>query len=571
MSKIVRGIAASPGIGSGRVLVYRAQKAAAARREIRDRAAELERYRFAVERFTGRLAEKAAKSAPLAGKERSEILLSQIEMAKDPYLKGQVEGRISAFQSAEAALDAVCGLWLQDFLASESETTRLRAADIRDVRDGLLRILLGLPETDFSALEPNTILVAEELPPSVMTALDASAVAGIVLGKGGRASHSAILARAMEIPTVVGASQAAALARNGEIAVVDGIEGLAILSPSEEQLEKCRKRQERYLRDKESLKFYVGRNAATADKFRIKLTASVGSESESLLAEEYGCDGIGLFRSEFLYLDRPALPDEEEQFRTYRRLLAGTHGKSMVIRALDIGGDKRLPGLAWEREENPFLGCRGIRLCLREEKLFRSQLRAVLRAGAYGDVRLLVPMITGLEELRRVKAMLEECKEELRARGTLFREDLPVGIMVETAAAAVLADLLAREADFFSIGVNDLTQYTMAVDRDNTKVSYLYSYYDPALLRSIRRIIACGKEAGIPVCMCGQAAADPLFIPLLLAFGLDEFSVQPSFLLTIRRELSLWTREEAVALAEKAMALETEGEVHKFLERSQRI
>ncbi len=571
MRKILRGIAASPGIGIGRVQLYRTEKIDGLKREIHDRAAELERYRFAVDRFCGLLREKAERVAPIAGQEQADILLSQIAMAQDPYLKGQVEGRISAFQSAEAALDAVCAIWLQDFQASESEVTRLRAADIQDLRDGLLRVLLGLPESDLSRLAVDTILVAKELPPSAVTALDAKAVAGLILCKGGRASHSAILARAMGIPTVVGATEAVAWARNGEWAVMDGTEGIAALSPSEEELEEWRRRRVKYLENREALKRYAGRNAATADKLRVRLTASVGSESEALLAKEYGCDGIGLLRSEFLYLDRPVLPEEEEQVQVYRRLAKITEGKPLVIRTLDVNGDKRLPGVPWEREENPFLGCRAIRFCLREQELFKIQLRAVLRAAAYGDVRLLVPMITGLGELRWVKSCLEECKAELRERKEKFREDIPVGIMAETPASAFVADLLVKEADFISIGVNDLTQYTMAVDRDNTKVSYLYSYYDPALLRAIRRIISQGKEAGTPVSLCGQAAADPLFIPLLLGLELDEFSVQPSFLLSARRSIAMWTREEACALLQKAMTLDTEPQVHQLLEENQRL
>ncbi len=571
MRKILRGIAASPGIGVGRIQLYRSEKIDGLKREIHDRTGELERYRFAVERFCESLRKKAERVAEMAGQEEAGILLSQIAMAQDPYLQGQVEGRIAAFQSAEAALDAVCGLWLQNFLSAENELTRLRAADIQDLRDGLLRVLLGLPETDFSQMAAGTVLVARELPPSAMTALDAGAVLGIVLCKGGRASHSAILARAMGIPTVVGCGEAVAWARNGEWVVVDGGEGRVLLSPEKEELEEWQSKREEYLRRRESLKSYVGRKAATADSVRIRLAASVGGESEAMLAEEYGCDGIGLVRTEFLYLDRPALPEEEEQFQTYRRLAKSMCEKPVVIRTLDVGGDKRLPGLVWERENNPFLGCRAIRLSLKEESLFRSQLRAVLRAGAYGDVRLLFPMITGLGELRWAKSILEDCKQELRDRGEKFREDMPVGIMVETPAAALTADLLAREADFFSIGTNDLTQYTMVVDRDNAKVSYLYSYYDPALLRLIRKAVDCGKAAGIPVCMCGQAATDPLFIPLLLAFGLDEFSVQPSFLLSVRRCISLWTAEEAGILAEKALHLETEDQVRRLLEDNQRL
>lgn len=571
MKKTLRGIAASPGIGIGRVYLYRAEKLDTWETETQDRTAELERYRFAVERLCALLQEKSERIAPVAGQEQADILLSQIAMAKDPYLNGQVEGRIAAFQSAEAALDAVCAVFIRAFSTAENEVTRLRAADIQDLRDGLLRILLGLPEADFSTMAPDAVLVADELPPSAMTALDSRTVAGIVLCKGGRASHSAILARAMEIPTVTGAVEAVKLARNGEWAVVDGIEGVAWFSPSEKELSDSRARQSEYLRSREALKQYAGRNAATADKFRVRLAAAVGSESAALVAEEYGCDGIGLLRSEFLYLDRPVLPGEEEQFQIYRRLARGAHGKPLVIRALDVGGDKQLPGIQQEREDNPFLGCRGIRFCLREEELFHTQLKAILRAGAYGDVRLLVPMVTGVDELRQVKAVFEDCKRELQKRKEAFRADMPVGVMVETAAASLVADLLAREADFLSIGVNDLTQYTMAVDRDNAGVSYLYSHYDPALLRSVRHIISCGKEAGVPVSVCGQAAADPLFIPMLLGFGLDTFSVQPSFLLSARRTISLWTKEEARDLAQRAMALETESEIHRLLEENQRI
>lgn len=570
MRKALRGIAASPGIGIGRVQLYRTEKLDAFRREIQDRAGEQERYRFATEQFCRQLQEKAEHIAPIAGQEQADILLSQIEMAKDPYLKGQVEGRISAFQSAEAALDAVCAGWKQEFLNSENEVTRLRSADVQDVRDGLLRILMGLPEADFSNLLPDAVLVARELPPSVMTVLSAQKVAGIILCRGGRASHSAILARSLGIPTVVGASEAVAWARNGEWAVVDGAGGVAMLSPSDEELESWKNRRQEYLQNRELLKSYAGQEAATADRLRVKLYASVGSEREVLLAEEYGCDGIGLLRSEFLYLDRPALPEEDEQFQTYRSMAQRAKGKPVVIRSLDLGGDKRLPGLAWEREENPALGCRGLRLCLRETELFRTQLSAILRAGVHGDVRLLLPMVTGVEELRQVKALLEQCKRELRDRGVAFREDLPVGVMVENAAASLSADLLAAEADFLSIGVNDLTQYTLAVDRGNPKVSRLYSYYDPALLRSISHIIACGKQAKTPVCMCGQASADPLLFPLLLAFGLEELSVQPAMLLSARRCISKWTYEEASSLAQQVMALRTEEEVHKLLEENQR-
>ncbi len=571
MRKALHGIAASPGIGIGRVQVYHTERIDAFRLKIQDRAGERERFHFAVEQFCTMLRKKAEHIGPIAGQEQADILLSQIEMARDPYLKGQVEGRIDAFQSAEAALDAVCAGWQREFMDSDNDVIRLRAMDIQDLRDGLLRTLLGLPENNFFDLISGAVLVAKELSPSAVTALDAEKVAGIILCRGGRASHSAILARAMGIPTVVGASEAVAWARNGEWAIVDGGGGTAMLSPSEEELKSWRSRREEYVRSREMLQCYIGRDSATADSLRIKLYASVNGESDAILARECGCDGIGLLRSEFLYLNRPSLPDEEEQYQNYSRFAKEAGGKPVVIRTLDVGGDKRLPGFSWEREENPALGCRGLRLSLQERELFRTQLLAVLRAGAQGDVRLLLPMVTGVEELREAKALLEVCKRELWERGVSFREDMPVGVMVETAAAALIVDLLAEEADFLSIGINDLTQYTLSVDRANSKVARLYSYYDPALLRSVQQIIACGKKAGVPVSLCGQAAADPLFIPLLLAFGLESFSVQPAVLLSARRCISRWTNEEAVDLAKQAMSLKTEAEVHKLLEENQRL
>ena len=571
MRKILRGIAASPGIGVGRVMVYRTEKLDGFKREIQDRQAELERLHFAVESYCQRLQERADRLSPRAGEDQAEILLVQIEIARDPYLTGQVEGRIAAFQSAEYALDSVMNQWAFNFLGSDNEVIRLRAADVQDVRDGLLRVLMGLPEADLSNLSPGTVLVAGELPPSAISALDPDAVAGILLSKGGRASHVAILARALGIPTVVGASNAVAWARNGEWAIVDGTEGEGYLSPSENELEEWRIRQERAARDREAIEEFKGRPTVNGNGTPLRLQVSISSESECMVAQELGCDGIGLLRTEYLYLDRPALPEEEEQFETYRRLARLMNGRPVTIRTLDVGSDKRLPGLSWEQEANPALGSRGIRLSRRQQELFRTQLRAILRAGAFGNVRVLVPMISGVEDLRWVREQIRECQNFLRAKQEEFLEELPVGALIETPAAVFTADLIAREADFVSVGTNDLTQYTMAVDRDDARLGYLYSFYNPAMLRAIRRTIDCARAAGKAVSMCGQAAADPLLLPLLMAFGLEEFSVQPSILLATRRRISLWTQAEANVLAGKALALTTEEEVRRLLESAQRM
>ncbi len=570
MGELLHGIGASPGIGAGRALFYRAARISPGERPAHSPAEEWRRYRRAVKQFCSELREKARRIAPAAGQAQADILLSQAAMARDPTLESAVKEQITARQSAEAAVDAVCAQFIRDFLEVESELIRLRAADVQDLRDGLLRVLLGLPETDFSSLPPDTVLIADSLPPSAMTALASQPVAGIVLCKEGKASHSVILAKAMEIPTVVGTKDAAACAENGAWVVVDGTAGTVLFSPDERELNDSYARQSAYRQGKEALNIYIGRAAVTADQSRICLTAGVSGEAEARQAEKYGCDGIGLLRSEFLYLDRPALPGENRQFQVYSELAQVMKEKPLVIRTLDIGGDKILPGLSWEQERNPFLGCRGVRFYREQEGMFRTQLKAILRAAVYGNVRLLIPMITGVEELRWVRAVLAECREELRQRGEKLPEKFPVGVMMETAASVLTADLLAREADFFSIGMNDLTQYTLAVDRDNAKVSHLYSCYEPAVLRSVQHIFSCGTAAGIPVSVCGQATEDPLYLPLLLGMGIEDFNVQPSFLLSARQVLSRWTKKEAALLAERAMLLETGGEVYSLLKKSRK-
>ncbi len=566
MKMLLRGIAASPGIGIGHALVYRAVNLNSLERDVGDLEDEYRRYRNAVERFCTLREEKAAQLKAVGAETRAAILLAQAEMIKDPYLAGQVEGRIASYRSAEAALDEVCGSVVRQFLRAENELTRERASDIRDVRDGVLRQLLGVPEVDFSNMEPDTILVADDLTPSAMTALDPSIVAGIVLCRGGRASHSAILARAMGIPTVVGAIDALAWVVNGETLVVDGIQGEAYLEPDTAEMARMQEYQERYRKNRESLRAFVRKQARTADGDIVQLMATVGSESEGFLADEDGCDGIGLLRSEFLYLDRPSLPKEEEQFQVYRRFAQRKAGGPVVIRTLDAGGDKRMPGLSWDWEKNPVLGCRAVRLSLAYPDISKVQIRALLRAGAYGDVRILLPLVTGLDEVRGFKRLVEECQAELEERGEPFRAGLPLGVMIETVAAALTVDRFAQEVDFFSIGTNDLTQYTLAVDRDNARVAHLYSYYDPALLRLLKWVVRRVQEAGKPVCLCGQAPADPLFVPLLLGLGLDCFSVQPMSLLAARGSISLWTKEEGRRILEHALGLVTEAEVHTLLE-----
>lgn len=568
--RVLYGVAASPGIGIGHALVYKEKPMGSLEREIADPKLELERYHSAVETFCHVTQVKADRVAEMADKERGDIIRCQADMIRDPYLNGQVEGRIASGQSAEAALSASCDLFIDLFTAAEDEVTRQRAADVRDLRGGMLRLLLGLPEMDFSALQPGTVLLAEELSPSAVSVLNSANVAGIVLGKGGPTSHSAILARALEIPAVLGLEDRVLDAATGETLIVDGNRGCVVFSPGQVMKSVYEGRQKDFQQLRASLRVFVGRETVTADGKRIQLGANAGSVGDATRAAGYGCDGIGLLRTEFLYLDRTSQPGEEEQFHAYRQILAAMRGKRVIIRTLDVGGDKTLPYLHQPHEENPFLGCRGLRFSLREEDMFRSHLRAVLRASAYGKAHLLLPMVTGVEEVRRAREILEEEKEALRRRKVAFDENLPMGVMVETVSACLMADAFSKEADFFSLGTNDLTQYVLGVDRGNARVAHLYSYFHPAVLRLVRQVLETARRTGTKVSMCGEAAADTALTPVLLTFGLEAFSVAPVSLLPVRKAISLWTMEEAKAVTEKAMSLETEEEVQAFLKEHEK-
>lgn len=563
--RVLYGVAGSPGIGIGHSLVYKEKPMGSLDREIADPKMELERYHNAVDTFCRITQVKADRVAEMVGKEQGDIIRCQTDMIRDPYMNGQVEGRIALGQSAEAALSASCDLFIDLFTASEDEVTRQRAADIRDMRGGMLRLLLGLPEMDFSALQPGTVLMAEELSPSAVSVLNSANVAGIVLGKGGPTSHSAILARALEIPAVLGVEGRVLDTAPGEPVIVDGNRGCVVFSPSPEMRSVYESRQNDFLQLRASLRVFVGRETRTADGERIQLAANAGSVGDATRAAGYGCDGIGLLRTEFLYLDRTSQPGEEEQFHAYRQILSAMRGKRVIIRTLDVGGDKNLPYLGQIKEENPFLGCRGLRFSLREEDMFRAHLRAVLRASAFGQAQLLLPMVTGVEEIHRAREILEEEKEVLRHRGVAFDEHLPMGVMVETVAACLMADVFSKEADFFSLGTNDLTQYVLGVDRGNARVAHLYSYFHPGVLRLIRQVLETAQSTGTKVSMCGEAAAETALTPVLLAFGLKEFSVAPVSLLPVRKTISLWSQKEAKEVTEEAMSLETEEEVRTFL------
>lgn len=564
---MIQGIGASKGYGVGTIVRIEETDLSFEDKKITDVDAEVARFQKAVEDFTEKTMDMAAKMRELVGEKEAEILEGHVIMVSDPAMADEVTNQIKDGTCAERALWNVCDMFIQIFSMAEDELTNQRVTDVQDMRNRLLKILLGKEEVDISQVPKGTILAARDLTPSMTVGLHKENVVGILTEVGGKTSHSAILARALEIPAVLSIPDIMQTVKDGQKAALDGDLGVVILDPSEEEKAEYHAKREQYLKEKEALRALVGKPTITADGKQVELVCNIGKPQDSDMVLERDGEGVGLFRTEFLFMDRTNTPSEEEQFQAYKQVAETMQGKPVIIRTLDVGGDKEIPYLNLEKEDNPFLGYRAIRVCLKQKDLYRAQLRALLRASAYGDIRIMVPMVTCLDELRQVKEILGELMKELDQEQISYNKEIKVGIMVETPAASLMADLLAKEADFFSIGTNDLTQYTMVVDRGNAQVAYLYSAYNPAVLRSIAHVIACGNKAGIPVGMCGEAAADEKLIPLLLAYGLDEFSVSATSVLATRNTIAKWTIEEAKALAKEVEGLGTREEVEQLLEQ----
>ncbi|MEY8314295.1 phosphoenolpyruvate--protein phosphotransferase [Adlercreutzia muris] len=564
------GVAASPGLGIGTVMVIAEPCLAYEAVEVTDAEAEKSRLHGAIEAFSALTREKAEVVRERVGDAEAAILEGHVLMISDPFMVAEMDNLIDGGQCAEAALDTVCETFAVMFEAADDDLTRQRAADVRDIKSGVLCQLLGVREVDVSRVPRGTVLVTHDLVPSMTAGLDRDNVVGIVTETGGMTSHSAILARALEIPAVLAVPDAVRKLPEGAQVIVDGGEGAVAVAPDEAELAAARVRQEALRREKEALQRFVGKKTITADGCQVELFGNIGSVEDARAVVDNDGEGVGLFRTEFLFMDGGAMPTEEEQFRAYQQAALIMKGRPVIIRTLDIGGDKDIPYLGLEKEDNPFMGFRAIRYCLAREDVFRTQLRALLRASAFGDVRIMVPLVTGVEELRQVRALIRRYADEFSREGVACNKDVPVGVMIETPAAALMADALAAEADFFSIGTNDLTGYTMAVDRGNDRVRYLYSAFNPAVLRSIRSVIAAGTAAGIPVGMCGEAAADPLLIPLWISFGLTEYSVGPASILATRAAIAGWNHEEARALAEAVMGAVTPDAVLDLLKAAAR-
>lgn len=564
---MLKGTNVSSGIGIGNAVIVEEKELVIRREAVADAAAEVERFKGALDTTLKKTEELAADLATRVGEKEAEIMQGHMMLLMDPMLTGEIETAITGESiCAEYAIEQVCTTYADMFASMDDELMQQRATDMRDIKERMQRELLGLESVDIAALPAGTILVAKDLTPSMTAGIRPENVAGIVTELGGKTSHSAILARALEIPAVVAVPDLMSQVENGHVIVLDGSEGIVYVDPDQAVVDEFSAKREKFLKEKKELEQYIGKPTVTKDGVHIELVANIGKPQDLEKVLQYDGEGVGLFRTEFLFMDRTAMPTEEEQFEAYKAVAEGLKGKPVIIRTLDIGGDKEIPYMGLTRDENPFLGYRAIRFCLdRKDDVYRPQLRALLRASAYGNIKIMVPMVTCIEELREAKALIEEIKKELDEKNIPYKKDIEVGIMVETAAASLMADVFAKEAAFFSIGTNDLTQYTMSVDRGNDKVSYLYSTFNPAVLRSIKRIITCGREAGIMVGMCGEAASDPLMIPLLLAFGLNEFSMSASAILFSRKLITGYSVEELQAVADKAMSFATAAEVEAYM------
>lgn len=562
---MLKGIGSSEGYGIGRVLLVKEQNLEFTPRTDCNPETELKRYRKAVEEFCIKTENIAERMKTSVGEKEAEIISGHILMIRDPYMNGEIEKLIEGGQCAESALVSVCDMFAMVFSSADDELTKQRAADVNDIKNNILSILLDEEETDISAAPENTVLVAKDLTPSMTSCINKENIVGIITETGGRTSHSAILARAMEIPAVQSVLNATEILSEGDMIIADGIEGLVIPDPSQSQIDEYTQKRVKFIEERKALSAFVGKETVTADGIKVELVGNIGKPDDANKVIECDGEGVGLFRTEFLFMDRGSRPNEEEQFEAYKKAALIMKGKPVIIRTLDVGGDKDIPYLEMKREENPFLGFRAIRYCLKNKDLYMTQLRALVKASAFGDIRIMIPLVTCVDEIRAVKAMVKEIMAEYSASGISYNKDLKIGVMIETSASCLIADLLAKEADFFSIGTNDLTQYTMCVDRGNSDVAYLYSTYNPAVIRAIKHIIECGKKEGIPVGMCGEAAADRLMIPLLISFGLDEFSVSAASVLSTRKAISQWTKSQADMLTKKVLSAVTHQEVLEIL------
>ena len=555
MKPTLQGIAASDGIAIAKVYTLTEPDLSFSKVSVEDTENEISRLEKALEVSTKEIELIKETALKNLGEEEAQVFEAHLMVLSDPELVGQVKDAITSQKvNAEHALKEVSDMFISIFAGMEDNPyMQERAADIRDVSKRILANLLGVKIPSPATIKDEVVVVAGDLTPSDTAQLNRKYVKAFVTDIGGRTSHSAIMARSLEIPAIVGTKEITSLAKDGDLIIIDGLSGDVFLNPSEDVVAEYRAKAEAFAAQQAEWEKLKDADTFTKDGHQVALAANIGTPNHLEGVIHDGAEGVGLYRTEFLYMDSHDMPTEEDQFEAYKAVLEGMNGKPVVVRTMDIGGDKELPYLPLPHEMNPFLGYRAIRISLNEPEMFRTQLRALLRASVYGKLRIMFPMIATLNDFRGAKALLEEEKAKLVAEGVAVSDDIQVGIMIEIPAAAVLAHQFAKEVDFFSIGTNDLIQYTMAADRMNERVSYLYQPYNPSILTLIKHVIDSAHKEGKWAGMCGEMAGDQTAVPLLVGLGLDEFSMSASSVLKTRSLISKLTLEEMKALADKAI------------------
>ena len=563
----LKGIAASQGISFAKAYVFVEPDLTVKEVKIEDVAAEIKRFEDAIEASKKELTIIKENALASLGADKAAVFEAHLLILDDPEFMGTVKTDIeSKVINAEYAFKETSDMFISMFEAMDNEYMKERAADIRDVSKRILAHLLGVDLPNPSLIDEEVIVIAEDLTPSDTAQLNKKYVKGFATNIGGRTSHSAIMARSLEIPAVVGTSSITEDVKNGDSLILDGLDGVVLVNPDEATTAEYKEKHAKFEAQKAEWAKLVTEKSVTKDGHEVILAANIGTPADLEGVKNNGGEAVGLYRTEFLYMGRDQLPTEDEQFEAYKAVLEGMGDKPVVVRTLDIGGDKELPYLDLPKEMNPFLGFRAIRLCLEEKDLFRTQLRALLRASVYGKLCVMFPMIATVQEFRAAKALFLEEKEKLVAEGVAVSNDIELGIMVEIPSTAVIADIFAKEVDFFSIGTNDLIQYTMAADRMSEKVSYLYQPYNPAILRLVKNVIEASHKEGKWTGMCGEMAGDSLAIPLLLGMGLDEFSMSATSILQARSQIKNLTLAEMKELVEKAVMCATTEEVLALIE-----
>ena len=564
MTKMLKGIAASDGIAAAKAYMLVQPDLSFSETSIDDPEAEIKRLDDAVEASKSELELIKQKATENLGEEEAQVFEAHLTILADPELLGQIKDKIKNDKvNAEAALKSVTDMFIEMFEAmTDNAYMQERAGDIRDVTKRIMSHLLGVTLPNPALIQEEVVIVAHDLTPSDTAQLDRNYVKVFITDIGGRTSHSAIMSRTLEIPAVVGSGSATTDIQEGEMVIIDGINGDALVDPTDAELADYKQKAADFAAQKEEWARLKDAKSVSADGKEVLLGANIGTPDDVSGANDNGAEAVGLFRSEFLYMNSNELPTEDEQYEAYKAALEGMSGKQVVVRTMDIGGDKELPYLPLPEEQNPFLGYRAIRICLNRQDIFRTQLRALLRASKYGRLAIMFPMIATVQEFKDAKAIFEEEKANLVASGVEVSDDIQVGMMMEIPAAAMIADKLAKYADFFSIGTNDLIQYSMAADRGNERVSYLYQPYNPSILRLIKNIIDASHKEGKWTGMCGEMAGDQIAVPLLLGLGLDEFSMSATSILKTRSLIKKLDSKEMKELADKAVSdCETVDEV----------